>query len=662
MQRHAGRHRMRLVLAGAALLLAQPAAARVEELAELSLEDLMKVEVTGASKYAQSAERAPAAVTVVTREDIRRFGWRTLSEVLAAQRGFHAYYDRSYHYLGVRGFAPPGDYNNRIQFLVDGLRLNDNIYDSVLAGESFPLDLDLVERIEIVRGPGATIYGGNALFGVVNLVTRSGKSVGPAELAVDVGSQQARRLRASTGGEHGELSWLVSASGYRSDGDRYEFPDIAAGRLSPAGGDADRAERLFARLRLGDWYGQLVHSDRTKHRPGGQYGTIFDDPTTQDRDSFTIGEIGGRRAVGEHREMDLRVFAGQYRYDFAGAYDYSGSGGAAYMINRDRQIGEWWGGELKWTSTAWAGQKWVVGLTYTKNSRQFMRNRDDDGTAYPPVTDVSGSRYGIFAQDEIFLGDATTLMLGLRHDVAESRERFISPRIALVHQLDPRHTLKLLYGTAFRTPNVYERFYPAYGTPTLKAEGMKTLEAVWEGRLDPQTRVTASLYRYTMKDTVAYDPTRGVNINSPAVSGSGAEFEIERRWNSGALLRGSYSAQFLRQAGQRPDNAPAAVYQVLGGLPVGANGLFAALEVRGPAARKAGGGQSGVAGHALANATLSGRPVGSSWEWSATLYNLFDKRYDDPAVIDPSLVAAGLTRDRFEQDGRSFRLKAVLRF
>lgn len=662
MKRHDARRRVRLALAGAALLLAQPAAARVEDLAELSLEDLMQIEVTSASKYAQSADRAPSAVTVVTREDIRRFGWRNLSDVLAAQRGFHTYYDRSYHYLGVRGFAPPGDYNNRIQFLVDGLRLNDNIYDSVMAGESFPLDLDLVERIEIVRGPGATIYGGNALFGVVNLVTRSGEGVGAAELSADIGSQQARRFRASTGGERGELSWLISASGYRSDGGRYEFPDIAAGRLSPEGSDADRAERVFARLRLGDWYGQLVHSDRNKHRPGGQYGTIFDDPTTQDRDRFTIGEIGSRRAMGEHREMDVRLFAGQYRYDFSGAYDYSGTGGAAYMINRDHQIGEWWGGELKWTSTAWAGQKWVAGLNYTRNSRQFMRNSDDDGTVYNPVTDQDSSRYGVFAQDEIILNDATTLMLGLRHDVAESRKHFTSPRIAVTHQITTGHTLKLLYGTAFRTPNVYERLYPSYGTPTLKAEGMKTLEAVWEGRLDSQTRATTSLYRYTMKDTVAYDPVSRVNVNSPAVTGNGGEFEIERRWSNGALLRGSYSAQFLRQDGQRPDNAPSAIYQVLAGLPVGPQGLFAALEMRGLTARKSGGGPTRVAGHTLTNATLSWRPVDSSWEWSATLYNLFDKRYDDPAVTDPALIASGLRRDRFEQDGRSFRLKAVVRY
>lgn len=541
------------------------------------------------------------------------------------------------------------------------MRLNDNIYDSVMAGESFPLDLDLVERIEIIRGPGASMYGGNALFGVINLITRSGESIGRAELAADVGSQNAVRLRASTGGQSGELNWLVSASGFADQGGRYEFPDVAPGRMSPEGGDADRAERVFARMQFGDWYGQLIHSDRRKHRPGGQWGSIFDDPSLVERDGYTVGELGGRKTVGRQQELDFRFFAGEYRYDSAAPMDYS-AGGGAYMINRDQQGGNWWGSEVKWTSAAWAGQKWVAGMTYVKNNRQFMRNVDDDGTIYDPVTDLSSDRYGLFAQDEISLSDATTLMLGLRHDVVENRERFTSPRLALVHHLNNDHTVKLLYGSAFRTPNVYERFYPNVGTPSLKHEAMKTLEVVWEGRIDSQTRATISLYGYTMDDTVAYDLTSRMNVNSPAMAGNGGEFEVERRWSNGALLRGSYSAQFLRQDGQRPDNAPTGIFQILGGLPMGPRGMFASLETRGMTMRKTGSGTSAVEGYVLTNATLTWHPPGSLWEWSASLYNLFDKRFDDPAAADPQLIDAGLSRDRFSQDGRSFRLKAVARF
>ncbi|RLJ68138.1 TonB-dependent receptor plug domain-containing protein [Sulfurisoma sediminicola] len=649
----------------AALAFPSIVAAAAHDLTELPLEDLLKVEVVSASKYPQSGTAAPSAVTVVSREDIRRFGWRTLSELLAAQRGFHAIYDRSYRYLGVRGFAPPGDYNNRILFLVDGMRVNDNIYDSVLAGEEFPLDLDLIERVEIVRGPGASIYGGNALFGVVNLVMRNGASFDGAELAADAGSRRTSRLRASAGKRSGDVEWMASASGFDSRGGQYEFPDVAPGVTSPDGADAERQQRFLGRLRLGEWQGTLMHSQRYKHVPSGSYGTIPGDDGHREDDGYTLGELAAKHRFGEHNELDFRLFGGQYRYDSTLPYDYSASGGPSRMINRDKQRGEWWGSEARLTSTAWAGQKWVVGLAYTGNTRQYQRNADDDGTVYLD-TDATSHRTGIYAQDEITLGAATTLMLGLRHDVAEDSKRFTSPRLALVHQLDPANTVKLLYGTAYRNANAYERQYvPAglYGNPDLGAERMQTLEAVWESRLGEGTRFAGSLYRYRVRDPISLDPVTQINVNAADVWGNGVELELERRWQGGAMLRGSYSGQFLREDGLRPDNAPAGLVQVNAGLPLGSDGWYAALELRGLAARKAASNTADIGGHGIANFTLSYRPRSSAWDLSASVYNLFDKRYDDPAPVDTALTAiTGIVRERFAQDGRTFRLKAVARF
>ena len=78
----------------------------------------MQMQVTTASRYEQTALEAPAAVSVVTADDIQLFGYRTLADVLAGMRGLYVSYDRSYHYLGTRGFATPGDYNTRVLLLV----------------------------------------------------------------------------------------------------------------------------------------------------------------------------------------------------------------------------------------------------------------------------------------------------------------------------------------------------------------------------------------------------------------------------------------------------------------------------------------------------------------------------------------------------------------
>ena len=131
-----------------------------------SLEELMEIpieSVVTASRYRQRVTEAPASVTVVTSEEIRRYGWRTLADVLQSVRGFHISYDRFYHYIGVRGFSRPGDFNARVLVLIDGHRVNENVYEGAYLEDGFPVSMDLVERIEIIRGPGSSLYGTNAL-------------------------------------------------------------------------------------------------------------------------------------------------------------------------------------------------------------------------------------------------------------------------------------------------------------------------------------------------------------------------------------------------------------------------------------------------------------------------------------------------------------------
>src|SRR5690349_9864841 len=129
---------------------------QTEDLTTLSLQQLMQIEVPtvfSASKFQQKATEAPSSVTVITSDDIKRYGWRTLSDLLASVQGFYVTYDRNYQYLGARG-VNLGDFNSRILVLINGHRINNNLNDGAAIGTSFPLDVDLVDRVEIIRGPG----------------------------------------------------------------------------------------------------------------------------------------------------------------------------------------------------------------------------------------------------------------------------------------------------------------------------------------------------------------------------------------------------------------------------------------------------------------------------------------------------------------------------
>src|SRR5205823_9088176 len=101
---------------------------------------------------------------------------RTLADILQSVRGLQVSYNRNYSFVGVRGFNR-GDFNSRVLLLVDGHRINNSLSDGAFIGTEFILDVDLIDRVEVIRGPGSSLYGNNAFFGVVKVITRKGRDM-----------------------------------------------------------------------------------------------------------------------------------------------------------------------------------------------------------------------------------------------------------------------------------------------------------------------------------------------------------------------------------------------------------------------------------------------------------------------------------------------------
>jgi outer membrane receptor protein involved in Fe transport len=185
---------------------------------DLSLEELANMEVYSASKHMQRTSDAPSSVTVITRDEIQKYGYRTLADILSSVRGFYNSYDRADRFVGVRGIERPGDYNSHLLLLVDGHRLNDNVYDMALLGQEFPIDLDLVERVEIIRGPSSSLYGSNAFLAVINVVTRKPQQLRGFEVTFEPSSFGSYQGLGSYGGQVKGMSIVLPTSFYRSAG------------------------------------------------------------------------------------------------------------------------------------------------------------------------------------------------------------------------------------------------------------------------------------------------------------------------------------------------------------------------------------------------------------------------------------------------------------
>lgn len=653
----------RLARIAAACLLAWLPAAMAstppsEDLTLLPLEQLMELEITTASKYAQRAAEAPSAVTVVTRDEIRAYGWRTLGDILNSMRGVYTSYDRNYTYLGVRGFGRPGDYNTRVLLMLDGYRLNDNLYDGGLIGTEGILDVELIDRVEFVPGPGSAIYGNNAFFGVVNVITRSGKDLGGFEVAGAVGSDHARSGRVAYGRSHDSgLDLLLSASAYETDGrTQYypEFDDPATNNGRAVDLDHDRYQRFYAKLGYGGFLLSLAHSDRTKGYPTAPYGTDFNAPDAETTDRQTLLNLQYDTELGSHNSLTARLFYGEYEYQ--GDYTYAG------VVDRDDDEGRWWGTELRLLNTAWRGHKLMAGLEYQQDLRQdlayFIGGVPDPNMGVPPEDD----RWGVFVQDEIALSERLSLHAGLRHDQPAEGDSKLNPRLALIYQHDPDTTLKALYGTAFRAPNAYERYYNPTGiyalNPDLKAEEIETYELVLERRLDRRTRVMASVFHYEIEDLINLTTLPGGLLsfeNLSRAEADGLELEAERRWDDGGQLKLSYSwQQVTDDDGRRLDNSPRHLAKLHYARPLLDNRLRLGLEGQYMSSRITPQGGE-VGSHAVFNLTLTAPRLAKDLELSASVYNLLDRGYADPGSDEH-------VQDQLARDGRTYRVQLTYRF
>ncbi|HMX16738.1 MAG TPA: TonB-dependent receptor [Rhodocyclaceae bacterium] len=634
---------------------------------DLDLEELLRVRVIRTPKFSVNAETTPSSVSVLTREEIRAYGWQTLADALRTLNGYTVSSDHTYSFVGVRGISVPGDYRSRLQVLIDGIPVNENIYGSVNFENSFPLDMGLVDRIEVVRGPSASVYGGDSSLGVVNVVTRGADSLKGTEVALGLGSGRAADARVSWGGATaGGADLVLSYSGSGARGHRVNFPELASAGIdtTASGVEGDRADKFFGRMKLGGWRATLVHSERDRHVPTGSYATEFNEGRHRETDSFTLAEVANDLEFDRRNSLHTRLYGGRYAYTGDFPYLYP-----PYVVNRDRAVGEWLGFESRILSTAWADHRWIAGVEYKDNLRQYQRNDDEGFGCFgvgptPCLDDRRKSRqFSVYAQDEMAVADATRLTLGLRHDHMTDMPGHWSPRLGLVHQSENAGIFKLLYASAFSDPTVYQRYYTTPGFPVgnlvLTPESVRSLDLTWEGRLGPRTKAMSSLYFFRVRDMLGVDQGTGTTINLPPTVSRGLEFELQHRWASGVALRAGYTFQSVHMERTRVENI--ARHALKGNLtiPLAGNAWLAALEGEALSRRPTALPGGWVAGHVLADANLIHRPAGARWEANLGIHNLTNRRYQDPVALDATL---GGPRDRMNQLGRTVRLGLTAHF
>lgn len=607
----------------------------LEELLRQELRQLPRsVQVSTASRFAQAAEQAPMVTYVLSEQEIRLYGLRSLTDILHALPGLYVTSNGTFSFVGARGLGRPGDFNSRVLLLVDGVRVNENTTEAALIGPEFYVDVDLIERVEFSPGPGSAVYGNSAFLGVINVITKRADKLSGLRLHASADSQSRREVGGSWGQrlDNGHELLLSASLGEQARAPLgYDPPPAEAAELRAL--STERVGRVFAAVNAGGLNLRAAHSERTRGM-----GTWLDsrDPgqgLAKLESYYRNSLLSLAYELGLGPDTDLAVDLSGKRTQAESREPYVDDADGRRHVFRVVRQGRWVNGGLRLGFNQWTGHRLMVGVDKQQNyvQRIFYGPWDEP----EPWGEFFGytRRTGFFIQDEWRVHPDHLLSLGLRRDRDDLMEQAqLNPRLAWNWQLNADTRLRLIYGSAYRAANLSEftiNELQEPPRPTPAAERVRSVELGLEQSLGPQLRYRVSAYRSRFSDLISLDDRYGY-YNAPPLTASGLDFGLQRRWNSGADIDLSLSLQRNRDPGGRtPDNSPQALLKLRYSQPLNAQWKLA-WQSHAMSRREVGGVE--LPGHAVHHLNLLYQP-GGGLECSLGVYNLGQARSSDiPAI------------------------------
>jgi len=514
-----------------------------DRLAAMPLDSLMQMPVVAASKHEQTPREAPASVTVITADEIRRYGWQTLDEVFQAVRGFYITDDLLNQYLGARGFSRPSDYNNRILMLVDGHSLNESDYGSAPIGTPFTLDLNAVKQIEIVRGPSSVLYGTGAMFAIINVVMDDPRQTGGSSAAF-IGGTTGKRgfslLRRSA--PQSGLRYHVSARGQALSAEEFYFnqfdtPETHAGLANNV--DREESYGLKAGVAGRQWNIDGYAMRHVKGMTVPFWGINFNDPEGKSEENWLGMNAELRRSFSKRVTLTGRAYGNHYYYK--ALYPYDPANFDEHAENAKL------GAELRADMRASAAQRTMAGVELNNSFRLHSWSGYGGESLYShssfPYSDLAA-----YAQHEYKPRRNLVLTGGARFARYSFGPQQLSPRASLVWSARPTTHVKLLYGEAFRAPLPSEVEWTTYINATpLEAERVQTKELVLEQRLHRNLNLTASYFDnhiFDLIDPVWADDVNKTFANVGTATSDGVEGELQWKVRNGWNGFANYTYQY----------------------------------------------------------------------------------------------------------------------
>ncbi|HEU0035345.1 MAG TPA: TonB-dependent receptor [Kofleriaceae bacterium] len=500
--------------------------------------------VVGAAKREQSLGNVASAVTVVSGDRLRRFGYRTIGEAVAAVAGVYLVDNRLSYGIGIRGLGIPGDFNTRILVLVDGASANEAWGAYAGLGFDAIVGIDEIARIEVIRGPVSSVYGTNAFFGIINIVTRGASETPRAWGRAGVNSING--IVSSAGFAAGGVDRQLRGSVYfmnRIGEDVLALPD---GGDTNIGGDDSRSYTAGLVGTYGGTFGQIRALRYDRESPFAPYDVFPGDKPYSQVDRLLLIEGGHTRELSKRFTLAGRVYANIYEFT-----DTSPPSDPVTQSALDTTgTAQTYGGELRGRYELVVPDKLGItagaesNLNHTRSTAFFRANPDELVADDPIKFSLLGLYTELDAQPTPWLGFTG----GVRVDRHSELDDKLSPRAALFLAKPERYGVKLLYAEGFRNPSAFEAYFEdgsdfVAHPEDLRAETIRSYEAVAWAKPLPGLATRLSGFYWDARDIIeAQEAPENANLlqfqNVTRYVSTGIEAEASYRNSQGWYVFG----------------------------------------------------------------------------------------------------------------------------
>jgi len=543
---------------------------RLDHFLSLSLEELMDVEVTISTNTKQTIASSPAVVTVVTAQDIKATGATNLVDILEGVPGIHVRYSpfANRPLVQFRGANA-----TQTWLMVNGASVRDLMWGFGIFSKGFPVSI--IERVEIIRGPGSALYGADASAGVINVITKTAGTIENTEAGVRAGSANTKTGWMQYGEDWNGYEIGLTADIFTTDGhdpfietDGQSAQDQNFGTNVSLAPDSAQYGWRNEDIRLSvakDHWRLLADYSRQSDLEIGLTGAGVLDPVTRAEASrYNVDLFYNNESFSEDWGLDAELRYSNLYYTSGDGFQERPPGftdaTGTYpdgVINQMRSAERRLTFETTGLYSGFDDHSLHLGVGHIWQDlysvEQWINSgTGPDGNPLPPggpLVDVSDTPYAfapestreisyLFLQDIWTLSDGWELTAGARYDDYSDFGETLNPRLALVWQSTDRLTTKLLYGQAFRAPSFQELYAEtSFALPNaeLEPERSKTVELSFSYMASRRLLLGLNVYHFKQTDLIRAvgTPRQFQNTGDHEIRG----VELEARWQATRDLR-----------------------------------------------------------------------------------------------------------------------------